>query len=340
MRSVLFRVDGSLEIGLGHIMRCLAIAQEFKQQLGLDPIFALKYYDKKVSQLIKRFGFNVREIGDDKTSNDALSIEEIAQKYKAKIIIMDLSHAAIVNKARDFSNVLKELKGKGYYLVVIDGGLEHDCISLRQKIISDMVIIPYFDSEKIVYKLNKKAKALLGPDYFVFRNEFRQARKRDKRIKKNIENILLTMGGSDPFELTPKIVKFLIRLGKSSLSIHIIQGLNFSSKVKNKIKELRKEWDGNYNVLNGTNNMADLMNRCDMAIINKGLTQYEAAFIGIPYLAVTKQDFNSPELLASKIKKIFNNVKLRRNLSKKRKQQLDGKGVNRIIEVISKDVPI
>lgn len=338
MPSVLLRVDGSSQIGWGHLMRCVALAQEFRQK-GVTPVFVLKYYDENVLERAADMGFGLERI-DRRIdfSEDAVAVSKIAKKYNAKIVIADLSHPVTVADIKGFARHLKELKIRGHYVVVIDGGLPHDCICAREEIDADIAVIPYFDSAKGVYKLGAGTKALLGPSYFIFRQEFVRQAMRKEPIRGNVESILLTMGGGDPLELTPKVIEILMKMNKSSLSLRVVQGAGFSPATKLKIEQLQGKWDGTYTVSNGSSRMADLMESCDVAIINSGLTQYETALMGVPSLAVSPQDFSETASLISRIEELVNNAAFRQELAQKGKMQLDGNGVKRVIAEIPKEL--
>ena len=56
--SILFRCDGSHEVGFGHIIRCLALADELKDNHGCDIMFAI-LRDNKAIELIESHGYQV-----------------------------------------------------------------------------------------------------------------------------------------------------------------------------------------------------------------------------------------------------------------------------------------
>ncbi|MFQ5786830.1 MAG: hypothetical protein ACE5H1_02520, partial [Thermodesulfobacteriota bacterium] len=64
MGLVLFRVDGSHSLGMGHIVRCIAFADGLKRK-GISCLFLIKNYDDRVANLISKRGFNVEAIPTD-----------------------------------------------------------------------------------------------------------------------------------------------------------------------------------------------------------------------------------------------------------------------------------
>ncbi len=315
-------------------MRCVGLAQEFRQK-GVTPVFVLKYYDEKVLERVRGMGFGSERI--DRRfdfTEDTVAVLRLAEKYNARVVIADLSHSATVADVKGFARHVQELKARGHYVMVIDGGSPHDCICAMEKIVADIVVIPYFDAEKITRKLGTGTRALLGPAYFIFREEFARQAARKEPPGGMVESILLTMGGSDSSELTPKVIELLMKMNRSSLSLHVVQGVGFSPAVKLKIERFQDKWNGAYTISNGSSHMADLMGTCDVAIINNGLTQYEAALMGVPSIAVSAGDFAETASLISRIEKLFDDAAFRQESVQKKKTQLDGNGVKRVIAEI------
>ena len=61
MSRGLIRVDGSHKIGLGHVMRCLAVAQGLTKA-GIKSLFVIRDHEKSVSELIQRYGYPVETV--------------------------------------------------------------------------------------------------------------------------------------------------------------------------------------------------------------------------------------------------------------------------------------
>ena len=58
MATAIFRVDGSREIGAGHIMRCLVLAEELRRT-GADVFFVCRKMSGDFSDVIEKKSFRV-----------------------------------------------------------------------------------------------------------------------------------------------------------------------------------------------------------------------------------------------------------------------------------------
>ena len=158
MRStVLFRADGSHDIGLGHIMRCIAFAQSF-ENIGVEAIFVIRNYDQEVNKLIQKNGYQVESIpcNSNYAEDGALTLE-FAARHGARVIITDLSNKYTFTNLNEFSGYLQMLKDTSIFSIGIDGFGEEG-ISTKISLPFDIVVIPYFGAEKEKYKSNTNTK--------------------------------------------------------------------------------------------------------------------------------------------------------------------------------------
>lgn len=194
---LLFRADGDSIIGLGHIMRCVALCQMLKSKFNCyfvssNPSSALililiKFGDviplvssNKKEELIE-FGKLLRE--DDIVVFDGYSFDkeyiDFIQKHSNKTVQID-----------DFAN--------GYFT-------------------TDLVI-NHADSKFIKkYHTSKRTKVLCGSNYLILRDEFLKAAE-IKRKKIKVDTAFVCMGGADPTNVTLKVIK-------SCLQTHFIKNI-------------------------------------------------------------------------------------------------------------------
>jgi len=358
-RTVLFRADGSYHIGIGHIMRCIAIAQSF-EKAGISSVFICKGYEQGIIELIQKNGYAVETISksSDFTEDASLTLES-ASRYRANLIMIDMSNVDTLADLDGFRRYLQVLKSNKKFLVTIDG-LDKDCANASIPIQSDIIIIPYFGAGERRYIPCNNADYLLGPSYFIFRQEFMKAAKAERKISKEAKKILVTMGGSDPLNLTMKIARALLKLSRGQLNLRIVIGPGFNRSIRQDLEKALKDSNGNYELVAGNPDMAELMLWSDLAITSSGLTKYETALMGTPSIIISYDDFQEEIMrefekygsalhlgqakniregdIVKTVDSLLDDAGLRGQMSKKGRDLVDGKGVKRIVSKISEKV--
>jgi UDP-2,4-diacetamido-2,4,6-trideoxy-beta-L-altropyranose hydrolase len=272
MLKVAIRVDGGPKIGMGHITRCLALAEELAN--NNCNITCITRNDISSIVKIKEHGFDINIIDILTIEEEINYITQIINQFD--ILITDLYEI-------DY-NYLYTIKKTGVFLVSIDDLNEHNFPC-------DIVINGNIYAEDLNYKdVTGKTRFLLGPKYVLMRKEFRDLPK--KQIKNKVENILITMGGSDPKGTSIKVLKAMMSdKNLSNLNIDVVIGPSFSRELVTEINEVaknNKNISTDYNV-NATI-MRELMIKVDIAISAGGSTLYELAAAGVPTIAFVIAD--------------------------------------------------
>lgn len=283
---VVFRVDASLQMGIGHVMRCLTLAQALKEN-GSDVEFICRKHEGSLIDKIRSNGFIVHEL---KMS------EEI------KVVDNKLAHshwlgATQQQDANDCINILKAKKID--WLIVdhyaLDNQWQKSLESCYEKLmVIDDLADKFFDCdvllnqnlgvqiEDYINKVPNNCKLLLGCDYSLLRPEFKQLRKRalvKRRGTKEVKNVLVSMGGSDIKNTTYHILKQL------DSKFHVVVVLGALSPHNEMIKNYAV--GKNIEVIINTDNMAKLMLDADLAIGASGSTNWERLCLGLPSLVFT-----------------------------------------------------
>lgn len=183
-KKVYFRTDGSLEIGLGHIYRCMALAEMLKND------FEISFYtttDYKVFKQINHSRFPQITLNTDTHFNDFLKLLE-----GNEIVVLDNYFFE-----EQYMNSIKE---KGSLLVCIDDIAD-------RKFNCDIILNHGPGIDKNIYKAKKDTKFLLGLDYALLRPHFLNQKRLLKDFKKDV--FFICFGGSDFKCLTSKTLNFL-----------------------------------------------------------------------------------------------------------------------------------
>jgi len=354
LRNVVIRADGSKKLGLGHITRSIGLAESLAENDMLS-IFITKDYQKNIIKFLIDKGFTVESIPADINFNEDFTItKEIIRKIKPGLIITDLCNTNTLRHINEYKKYLQNLKKMDIFLLTID-----DLNNIEFP--SDIVINPNYGAKNIKYKnTSYKNKYLLGPEYFIFRKEFIEAAGIDKKIRREARNLLITMGGSDQLQLNEKVLMAINNLTFTNLNIRLIIGFDSNKLKLNKLISILRTFEGNYEFIEESDNMAEQIMWSDIAITGGGLTKYETAITGTPSIIISQvehqhelmnklekfgtalyvgfgKEVTSNDIYTS-IKKLLEDYSLRKKMSKRGKELFDGKGVKRILSEIPKEV--
>lgn len=244
--KIIIRADASIQIGSGHIMRCLTIAHNF-QKRGHEVLFFMSPLEGNLISYVNAQGFRT-----------------ITNWQSTDIILID--HYQI-----DFE-LERSLRKYANKIVVIDdlANRKHDCdVLLDQNIVKNY-------QHRYDELVPKTCKKLLGPQFLIMRNEFIQARQLMPKRSGKVERLLVFMGGTDPTHETLKILEALQIANFQK--IHIVCGNG--NKQKEKIQEIC--YKSGYQYHQQIDYMAQLMNKVDFSIGAGGLTTWERCYVGLP----------------------------------------------------------
>jgi UDP-2,4-diacetamido-2,4,6-trideoxy-beta-L-altropyranose hydrolase len=314
--NVSFRVDSSNQIGLGHLMRCLTLADELNKK-NHDVAFICRELTGNLISLIKYPVLILPKDNNFQSHDLYLTWLGATQEQDAKQTIEVISKKTeilIVDSYALDETWHKELRQHTQKIIVIDdlADRQFNCdVLLNQNLGSQL--------EDYENKAPSSCVLLLGCDYTLLRPEFKKLRKKaleKRRIVKEIENILVSMGGSDVNNITYDVLKQL----DSKFNVVVVLG------VLSPHNEMIKDYaiDKNIEVIVNANNMAELMLNADLAIGASGSTNWERLCLGLPSLIFTTAK---------------NQIKFSKNLDKLRLIKLLGHvGNNQAINTIKDNI--
>ncbi|MFD2442703.1 UDP-2,4-diacetamido-2,4,6-trideoxy-beta-L-altropyranose hydrolase [Bacillus sp. CGMCC 1.16607] len=264
--NTLIRVDASVEIGTGHVMRCLTLANLLRNK-GAKIIFNCINGSGNLIDYIINEGFEVYKIRATKDSiRDIQSTIHLIENHNIDLLIID--HYQLDWKwEKEVRIAFPHVK-----IMVIDdlANRKHDCDLLLDQ--------NYFNNYETRYEhlLIGNCKKLLGPSYLLLRPEFYEE---EKYIKENdTKSILVFYGGSDPTGETLKALEALEVVDCSSYNIHVVVGLS-----NEKLEEIKlKCMENDYNFYVQINYLSQLMRKADLSLGAGGVTMWERCFLGLP----------------------------------------------------------
>lgn len=249
---VAFYVNGNTKRGLGHIYRCLELADEFYVSPDI-------YYDVNQTK---------REIFGDSTHNfigvnGIGELFEILTKTKYDIFIND-----ILNTTIDYMIALKSCNPAKKIINFEDDG--------EGVLKADLVINALYQNPTVT-----QMKA--GEDYYICGKTFLFYE--PIKIKNEVKNIFISFGGADPQNYTDRMMNIITSAEYSKYNFTVVIG-----RAKQNVENLLKYNSKNIKVLYDVRNMPQLMSQCDVAITSRGRTGYELALLGIPTIAMAQNE--------------------------------------------------
>ncbi len=338
---VIFVVEGNRDIGMGHVMRCLAIADAIKAE-GEACLFVMSSRD--CEGIVKKHGHEVKVVDSPYKEPKAEDIDSIIDSMEVSALFVDSYYV----KNEYLNNVHTICKRKGCKLVYIDDrcGLPYSCdILLNYNIFSNL------DAYKHLYSKHEVPTLLLGTAYAPLRQEFRQIE--ENLLKSEAANVFVSTGGADTEHITLKLVEEAAL--KPNYRFHFVVGK--MNPDREKIRAISRGYE-NIVLHENVSRMDKLMLACDAALSAAGSTLYELCAVGVPaitYVVADNQipaaeefdkrgimrncgDARRPEngtfarTLIEQVVRLAENYDERKLRSEKMKSIVDGEGTKRIIE--------
>lgn len=260
---IYFRADANPSIGMGHIMRCLSIADAFRDA-GRDVQFVLA--DRQVEELIHRRGYEavvLHSSFDDMESELGLWPEIIPE-----LIIVDSYFVT--------ESYLKALHDKSKLVYIDDLAAFPYPVDI---LINYNAYGPEIDYHSLYH--NHPPELLLGVTYVPLRKMFQEISMKTPR--KYIHDILFSTGGADDLHLALQLVKMRPR----KYNYHVLIGA--MNTDWNEIRRLAEDQD-NIIIHENVSDMRSLITNCDVAISAAGSTLYEICACGIPLVTYITAD--------------------------------------------------
>lgn len=261
--SVYFRTEGNENTGLGHLFRCLSLAEIL--QTAFTCIFILS--SKTPRDLFEKINFSGAK---------PVYIDSLTEQQEVSWITSNLpSSSVVVIDSYHFSDeYFSWLVEKGYKTVFIDDQNKINTTAFG-------VINHIIGAERVQYKNTGKVQ-LLGTRYAILRKEFLQVKKKSSVKEKFVlERTLICLGGSDKNQVTNKIVRNLLA-DWPQLNISVLVGASFVGYA-----ELNQyAAAGRITILKEKSaaEIIEAVSQASVAIITPGMISYEFFSVGIPAL--------------------------------------------------------
>ncbi len=260
MPKALFRCDASKQIGTGHVVRCLTLANELRKN-GWTCAFSVSAETLQVVPMLSDSGFETMEPDSQ------------ADKYDLAIFDHYFLDASSEEKMRLHAN----------YVLVIDdlANRRHDC---------DILVDQTYGRSPSDYKslTPEPAHLLTGTQYALLRDQFAKARpaalERRAKEKGAIRNLFVLISGTDPDNVTLKVLSALESFG--GLSVDLVLGHIAAERmnIQKLIAGRNIKWHRD------VRDMAGMMSAADLAIGAGGTASWERCCLGLPTINIIIAD--------------------------------------------------
>lgn len=342
MKKLYIRADGNEILGLGHMMRCMSIAEAYTD-MGGECEFLVA--DAKSAKIAAERGFKATVLFGkwDDLQYELQNIKRVIELLKVELLLVDSYYAN--------ENYFKELHGRTKLIYLT--GKSDTCYCV------DALINYTIGSDKAGYESlyqNTDTRLLIGVSYAPLRKQFEEVCTSVKGVK----DILLTTGGTDGMGIAVTLLD-TIQKRKTKLwkcNWHIVVGKFYSDEVKERLNEYSSNYE-NIRLYENVSEMAELMKQCNLAVSAAGSTIYELCACGVPTIAFSFVDNQVKQLLefakeeyvysAGDIRvgkqacadsmirflnMLISDCELRKHQSKKVRMLVDGKGAKRLAKVL------
>jgi UDP-2,4-diacetamido-2,4,6-trideoxy-beta-L-altropyranose hydrolase len=267
--SLLLRADASATIGIGHVMRGLALAQAW-QDAGGQAIFASAEIPAALAERLDREQVSLRRLDVVVSSEaDAAATVAAARECGASWLVVD--------GYRFTPTFLDHVRSSGLLVLSVD-----DMAHLAHYPV-DLVLNQNLSARRDLYreKLARDTELLLGPRYSLLRREFRSAATTRPSLGDSARRVLVTFGGSDPENQTGKVLQRLIAC-PGALEVCVLAGAANAHVAA--LRECAARAPFPCEVRVDVANVAELMAWADVAITAGGSTVWELAAMRLPAL--------------------------------------------------------
>jgi UDP-2,4-diacetamido-2,4,6-trideoxy-beta-L-altropyranose hydrolase len=339
------RADASLEIGAGHVLRCMALAEAWRSAGG-KAIFLMACTTPFVNERVRGDGFEVLTIeATPGSTRDANRTREYAVESQVQWLIVDGYHFG----KSYCSSILPTNTNSNLYpawrvMRIEDApGCDSDVVD---------VILNQNVHENLAYgELAQGAQLLLGPRFALLRGEFAEECGRARRISPIASRVLITTGGGDPKNILPNMIA-AIQGSRQRLEVKVVVGDKSICALEN-LQELVRR--GLIELVVGAENMAQIVGWADVAISAAGSTCWEFCAVGLPAIIIDTAenqlplarslsqrgiaihiafDQATPERIAEALEQLAQSPVRREEMSQRGKNLIDGRGALRVVSAL------
>ena len=337
---LVIRADAGPASGVGHVMRCLALAQAW-QDRGGEVTFLTTTDSPTLKDRLCAEGMNVADLAAEPGSpRDIRATVELLARLRAAWVVAD---------GYRFGTVYQQaVKDAGRLLLVVDDYGHAD------QYVCDLLLNQNLHAEERLYpKRHRHTDLLLGPRHALLRREFWPAEGGPQETADIAAKVLITLGGGDPAGVAAKVLQAFQEPGLEEFEATVVTGA-----LGSHCQQLEAVEHGDIRIEHDPRNMRALMAWADMAVSAAGSTCWELARMGLPSILIILAENQrpiaeslqaagvaqclgwgerlSPGRLVDELLHIARDRVRRSRMSHLGRQLVDGHGAARVVEAMMK----
>lgn len=242
------------EIGTGHVYRCLSIASKL---VFHEVLFLLDENHQLGIDIVENYNYPY------KLYDGLDDLMGLLRMYSPQLVMND-----VLDTSREYVSMLKN---EGYFVVNFEDlgtGTE----------VADVVFDALYEHEI------GEDKIFTGHKYYILKDEFYF--QPQKIITHNVNNVLITFGGTDPNNFTEKVIDSILSTNYEG-RINVILGLGYSG-----LEDLIGKYESNQaiQIYRNVSNISEFMFKADLIFTSAGRTMYEICSLGVPTICLCQNE--------------------------------------------------
>lgn len=332
------RADADERIGIGHVMRCLALAQEWRRRGGhVCLISALNSPALRKRVIVE--GVDIEPVaGNPGGTEDLASTIATAQNRRAVWLVLDGYHFD--------RKYMLGVQNSGLHLLILDDLADRDLGGVEAILNQNA-----YATELMYGRFHPRPNLLLGTAHALIRQEFIEQRE-ERTVAALGQRVLVTLGGADVSNVTLLVMSALRLVAGTRLDVKLVIGtMNMHlTSLEAAVPELREKHD--VELIVNPPNLPTLMKWSDLTITAAGSSCWELCCLGVPLVVIEtaenqrmmspyltkhgiadvfgKLDETRLEELANRVGNLVGDVDARARLSRAALSLIDGQGVSRV----------
>lgn len=258
----LIRCDGGGKFGYGHVKRMVALARSLRDREGIGAVFAVSGTEDACDP-IRRAGFAA-------TLLDGTTLAAEVERHAPDLLLLDCREGP---SRYELANLAQNVR----LTAVVDDGHE-------RRLAADFAYYPPVPQAFELDWTSSRCEPRIGWEWALLGSAQATPKPRPQSSR---PTLLVTMGGSDPLELTLRTARALAKLDPVFRARFVIgPGMKDRTRIARQIVMLR----GHFETIEGADDLATEFAGADLALCAFGVTAYEAAAFGVPalYLCLTE----------------------------------------------------